>query len=315
MVLYTGISHWLELVDEEDATTINVRLLAYGDGNDFPELTQTVTSSPVINSAVGQSRIVAHYVDQSNKAIDAVASSWGWPADNSAGETPSPDYTPNPKTIPGYSLVTDPAVLGNFATSNNISGQVLASPTAIPFPSTGQTDVYYVYNLNTYTVSFDSNGGSNVDDQTVSHDHTANEPNNPTKDNHSFVGWYLNPDLTGDPYDFNTPVTGDLTLYAKWQAVINPAVPIQPAPNLPSAPNAGLQFIASSLAWIVSGLGSLAATVLLIVNRFLRRMNSLRTNLLAMLCLSRLAPTAQIKPVDERVTLDSFCTTPFNFST
>ena len=65
----------------------------------------------------------------------------------------------------------------------------------------------------TYTVTFDSNGGSAVDAQTIAKDATAQKPEDPTKDGFTFAGWYNGETL----YDFATPVTGDITLTAKWE--------------------------------------------------------------------------------------------------
>ena len=65
----------------------------------------------------------------------------------------------------------------------------------------------------TFTVTFDSNGGSAVDAQTIAKDATAQKPEDPTKDGFTFAGWYNGETL----YDFATPVTGDITLTAKWE--------------------------------------------------------------------------------------------------
>jgi len=67
-----------------------------------------------------------------------------------------------------------------------------------------------------YTVTFDSDGGSAVEAQTIAKDATAQEPVAPTKDGYTFAGWY-NGEI---PYDFATPVTGDITLVAKWEEVV-----------------------------------------------------------------------------------------------
>ncbi len=66
------------------------------------------------------------------------------------------------------------------------------------------------------TVSFNSKGGSSVPSQSVEYGKTATKPNDPTRIGCTFNGWYSDPDRT-IPYDFgNTPVTGDITLYAGW---------------------------------------------------------------------------------------------------
>ena len=67
----------------------------------------------------------------------------------------------------------------------------------------------------TYTVTFNSNEGSTVPSQTVPSGETATEPNNPTKEENIFGGWYLDNELT-QLFDFTTPITGEITLYAKW---------------------------------------------------------------------------------------------------
>jgi len=65
----------------------------------------------------------------------------------------------------------------------------------------------------TYTVTFDSDGGSAVTAQTVESGKTATKPADPTKEGYTFKGWYLD----GSEYDFSTPVTGAITLKAKWE--------------------------------------------------------------------------------------------------
>ena len=63
-----------------------------------------------------------------------------------------------------------------------------------------------------YTITFDSNGGSEVAAQKVEENVAATAPEEPTKDGYTFVEW-----LNGETaYDWNAPVTGNLTLTAKW---------------------------------------------------------------------------------------------------
>jgi uncharacterized protein (TIGR02217 family) len=64
-------------------------------------------------------------------------------------------------------------------------------------------------------VQFESNGGTAVDHQHPSYNGVATRPANPTKLNTVFAGWYTSPALT-TLYDFATPVTVSITLYAKW---------------------------------------------------------------------------------------------------
>lgn len=64
-----------------------------------------------------------------------------------------------------------------------------------------------------YTVKFDSNGGSSIKSQKVAKNAKASEPIVPTKNGYKFLGWYLNDKL----YSFNTAVTKNITLTAKWE--------------------------------------------------------------------------------------------------
>ena len=80
------------------------------------------------------------------------------------------------------------------------------------------------------TVTFDSKGGSTVTSQTVAHGSKATKPADPTKSGYTFVGWYTNSACT-TAYDFNTAVTADITLYAKWTAVSTTPAPTTPAPT------------------------------------------------------------------------------------
>ena len=66
-----------------------------------------------------------------------------------------------------------------------------------------------------YAVVFDSDGGSAVPPQTIASGGKATEPDDPTKATYTFGGWYTEIALT-NLYDFDTAVTGNLTLYAKW---------------------------------------------------------------------------------------------------
>ena len=67
------------------------------------------------------------------------------------------------------------------------------------------------------TVKFDSRLGSSVAEQTVEAGNKVTKPANPTRAGYKFVNWYTDKNYT-KVFDFNTKVTSDLTLYAKWEA-------------------------------------------------------------------------------------------------
>lgn len=70
-----------------------------------------------------------------------------------------------------------------------------------------------------YTVTFDSYGGTPVPPaQEVEYGHTATKPADPTLKGYTFAFWYLGEDeQNATAYDFNTPVTENITLTAKWE--------------------------------------------------------------------------------------------------
>jgi len=67
-----------------------------------------------------------------------------------------------------------------------------------------------------FTVTFDSNGGSAVPTQRVNIGDTANRPEDPSWEHRNFVDWYADSDLT-TVHDFSTPVTQNITLFARWE--------------------------------------------------------------------------------------------------
>jgi len=65
-------------------------------------------------------------------------------------------------------------------------------------------------------VKFNTNEGSVINDASVEFGKRVPEPENPTKPNKFFAGWYADEELT-TKFDFtNTPITKETTLYAKW---------------------------------------------------------------------------------------------------
>lgn len=70
--------------------------------------------------------------------------------------------------------------------------------------------------VESWMVSFNSNGGSACDTKFVATaDGKLVKPADPTREGYTFGGWYTDEACT-QAYDFSTPVTADLTLYAKW---------------------------------------------------------------------------------------------------
>lgn len=65
-----------------------------------------------------------------------------------------------------------------------------------------------------WRVAFDAQGGSYVAPRYVAKNKMVSEPATPTRDGHTFLGWYT---AEGEKWDFaKDVVTADMTLYAKW---------------------------------------------------------------------------------------------------
>lgn len=77
--------------------------------------------------------------------------------------------------------------------------------------------------VESWTVVFNSNGGSACDTKFVATaDGKLVKPADPMRDGYAFGGWFTDEACT-QAYDFSTPVTADLTLYAKWtKNAVNP---------------------------------------------------------------------------------------------
>lgn len=81
---------------------------------------------------------------------------------------------------------------------------------------TSSKTLYAKWNVNSYTVSFDSQGGSDISDQSVEYGGTATEPADPTKDGSSFAGWYTDTNYN-TAWDFSSvTISAATTIYAKW---------------------------------------------------------------------------------------------------
>ncbi len=66
-----------------------------------------------------------------------------------------------------------------------------------------------------YKVTFDSNGGSSVEEVTIKENDELTLPENPTYNGYTFLGWYINDTLINNGYI----VTSDITLTAKWKKI------------------------------------------------------------------------------------------------
>jgi uncharacterized repeat protein (TIGR02543 family) len=118
------------------------------------------------------------------------------------------DFTfsrPSTPTKAGYHLD------GWYKERGGVNKWDFAADTAIP-----NLTLYAKWNINEYTVTFDSQGGSAVGSVTADYGTLISKPADPVKDGYTFGGWYMDKECT-DAWDFvSHDVKSDTTLYAKW---------------------------------------------------------------------------------------------------
>ena len=139
-------------------------------------------------------------------------------------------YDATPDTQYGWRLnsITSPdgRVLGTVDMGNNrwaywslvVNGEYAQLGASSIVLKSGD-DVSWVYEVPeapvTHTVTFDAGEGSAVAAQKVEDGKAAARPDDPTREGYTFAGWCSDAECT-QAYDFSTPVSGDVTLYAKW---------------------------------------------------------------------------------------------------
>ena len=116
------------------------------------------------------------------------------------------------KTNDGYQLASDLKVIYNdedVTTTANISRYAWGAYVTVDLGKANGTPVVY-------TITFNSNDGTSVESQNINAGEKLAEPTPaPTKVGFTFDGWYEDSTFS-KKFDFNTPITDSMTLYAKW---------------------------------------------------------------------------------------------------
>ncbi|KLU59000.1 N-acetylmuramoyl-L-alanine amidase LytC precursor [Peptococcaceae bacterium CEB3] len=196
---------------------------AVGDGTNYSDSAESVASS------------VYNYVAQTAPPFVAVTGITGVPTTATVGTQLPLTGTVNPSDATNQNIIwsvnnnastTEATISGNANTlSATGAGTVVVTATIVD-GATATTNYTQDFNITVTappptacTVTFNSNGGSEVASQTVNYNNAAAKPSDPTKTGYTFVGWYTDSALT-KAFDFGTPITGDITLYAMWSANI-----------------------------------------------------------------------------------------------
>ena len=139
-------------------------------------------------------------------------------------------------TVSGEKASTDAnsSLYASFGDENNYSATLTKTYSSIPttkqsvtvyakyynsndkLSGTKETKTIYYRSENVYTVTFNANGhGTAPAAQTISEGGKASQPTAPTTTGYEFGGWYKEAGCT-NAFDFNTAITANITLYAKW---------------------------------------------------------------------------------------------------
>lgn len=131
---------------------------------------------------------------------------------------------PNGGTLPEYSLVEGAALPIPSKSGYTFAGwyenpEFNGNPvTDIPTDSTEILNFYAKWTANTYTVTFDANGGSVSQTSAVTVAGKLTSLPTPIYDGYNFLGWFTQKD-GGDEVTTNTVFTKDATIYAHWQNI------------------------------------------------------------------------------------------------
>ena len=121
------------------------------------------------------------------------------------------NLTANAFTMTGYTFT-------GWNTAANGSGTSYADTASYPF--TADATLYAQWTINTYSVTFDANGGSGImRNQTSNYNVAANlTANTFTRTGYTFTGWNTAAGGSGTSYadTASYPFTADATLYAQW---------------------------------------------------------------------------------------------------
>lgn len=180
-----------------------------GDGGDITEERQFWAKWEKLPEPPVGDFVTVTFDTNGGSAIDAVQVEPG-----STVERPVPDPVKNGYAFAGWYANPSRTIPFDYAT-----------------PITGDTTVYARWTKDavdptaTYMVMFDTLGGSTVASQHVAPGDMAVRPDDPTRAGYRFVGWYVDRASASAAaedgrFDFDTPIEGDRTLYAGWEALV-----------------------------------------------------------------------------------------------
>ena len=209
--IFVGWYYNDELFDLNTKINDNIKLVAK-----WQEKRDDIETFVIKFDTQGGNTIANQIVEKGNKAAkpaDPIREGYtfkGWYVDDKEFDfndeitsdlTITAKWEKNPETS---SQSANPSSSKPKPSSSSSSKPSSSSSSAQPSSSSSQ--------VTTYTVTFDSNGGSNISSQTVESGKKATRPTNPTREGYTFNSWKLN----GNEFDFSSAITSNITLVASW---------------------------------------------------------------------------------------------------
>ncbi|WP_394899721.1 BspA family leucine-rich repeat surface protein, partial [Clostridium tertium] len=199
-------SNW----DTSNVTNMNYMFRYYENSNGLPLLVITTDNKLANYYYKGDWRLPAAPRFDANGGIFSDGSSTSKPLEIFTIENIS-EATIQQKLNDALALVETPTKVGNsfngwenLNTSTNIIDKL-------------NSNFLAKWNVNSYKVTYETDGGSAVPEADVTFDELINEPTAPTKEGYTFDGWYKEADYQ-NIWDFATEKmpASNVTLYAKW---------------------------------------------------------------------------------------------------
>ena len=137
--------------------------------------------------------------------------------DLDGGKLPSGTSNPTCYTKSSSFTLVNPTRTGyEFAGWKGTGLDKATMAVTVPVGSTGNRSYTATWKAKSYTVTFDVQGhGTAPKAQTVEYGKKAATPKAPTESGYAFGGWYKDA-ACKQKFSFSTKITGDITLYAKW---------------------------------------------------------------------------------------------------
>lgn len=178
----------------------------------------TITGAPA-SDAVNESLIAAlEYAGIDVDTLDITVEAESWYVNFETGEGSEVKAISVPSgeaigvTVP---MPEDPTCEGKV-----FAGWYTNEDCTVPYTDQEITEdtILYARWKDAVTVTFDSQGGTAVDSITVGKGDVVAKPVDPKREDCEFTGWYVDEEYTTE-YNFESPVEGDMTLYAGWKEV------------------------------------------------------------------------------------------------